>query len=498
MRISRLLMLAGVVGYASSGAAIETSNWTCIGTCGTSGADGVVSLSPVAGSTSFGYVTTQNGVDGLGLPGIGGDGSSDSGRATNGSRIRSAPFSGTAGQQLSFHFNYITSDGAGYSDYAWARLLDANGDPVALLFTARTTIDGNTVPGFSMPQPAATLIPPATPIKAGGPEWSPLGMFSGLCFDVGCGYTGWTQAIYALPKSGSFVLELGAVNWDDTFFDSGIAFDGATIGGQTPAPILNYQGLWWNPQESGWGINFAHQGDIIFATWFTYDADHKPWWLIAQLEKTASGVYSGGVSTVAGPPLGSVPFPPGGSPGGAVETPVGTMTATFTDARHGTIAYTVNGTAQTKAIIPQVFGPLLTCAWGVQPNMALATNYTDLWWNALESGWGINFSHQGDIVFATWFTYDAARQPRWLIAQLEKTAGGVYTGPVSTVTGPPFNAVPFPPGGSPGGAIESPAGTATATFVNGNSATLAYAVNGVSQTKQITRQVFAPPGTVCY
>ncbi|HEX6793354.1 MAG TPA: glycosyl hydrolase family 28-related protein, partial [Casimicrobiaceae bacterium] len=37
----------------------------------------------------------------------------------------------------------------------------------------------------------------------------------------------------------------------------------------------NYEGLWWaSPagSESGWGINFAHQGDIIFATWFTYDA----------------------------------------------------------------------------------------------------------------------------------------------------------------------------------------------------------------------------------
>jgi len=31
----------------------------------------------------------------------------------------------------------------------------------------------------------------------------------------------------------------------------------------------NYQGLWWNApagSESGWGINFAHQSDIIFAT----------------------------------------------------------------------------------------------------------------------------------------------------------------------------------------------------------------------------------------
>ena len=34
---------------------------------------------------------------------------------------------------------------------------------------------------------------------------------------------------------------------------------------------INVQGLWWAAPagaESGWGINFAHQGDIIFASWF--------------------------------------------------------------------------------------------------------------------------------------------------------------------------------------------------------------------------------------
>jgi hypothetical protein len=40
-------------------------------------------------------------------------------------------------------------------------------------------------------------------------------------------------------------------------------------------------------------------------------------------------------------------------------------------------------------------------------------------------------------------------------------------------------------------------GTATFTFSDGNNAQFAYTVNGVSQTKAITRQVFSPPGTVC-
>jgi hypothetical protein len=43
-------------------------------------------------------------------------------------------------------------------------------------------------------------------------------------------------------------------------------------GTSTSVPPVNYQGLWWKSpagSESGWGINFAHQGDVIFATWFT-------------------------------------------------------------------------------------------------------------------------------------------------------------------------------------------------------------------------------------
>jgi hypothetical protein len=24
----------------------------------------------------------------------------------------------------------------------------------------------------------------------------------------------------------------------------------------------SYDGLWWNPSESGWGVSIAHQGDV--------------------------------------------------------------------------------------------------------------------------------------------------------------------------------------------------------------------------------------------
>ena len=30
-----------------------------------------------------------------------------------------------------------------------------------------------------------------------------------------------------------------------------------------------------------------------------------------------------------------------------------------------------------------------------------ATEYTDLWWNPAESGWGLTITHQGNVLFLT-------------------------------------------------------------------------------------------------
>lgn len=217
-----LIALASTL-TTTEASAIELTGWTGVGNYGTLGADGVVTLSPFAGSTQYGYVTTEGGVTGVGL-GFGGE--------TNGSVINSPVFSANDGDLLEFYFNFVTSDGAGYADYAWAKLLDDALNEIALLFTARTTPGGDTVPGFDMPSLNATLEPVTTPIIDGASDWSPLGGFSGACWDIGCGYTDWIKASYAIADAGSYVLQMGVVNWDDTLYDTGMAFDGATIAGQ--------------------------------------------------------------------------------------------------------------------------------------------------------------------------------------------------------------------------------------------------------------------------
>jgi hypothetical protein len=72
---------------------------------------------------------------------------------------------------------------------------------------------------------------------------------------------------------------------------------------------------------------------------------------------------------------------------------------------------------------------------------AITGNYTDLWWNAAESGGGVNVDHQGNVVFATLFTHDADGTAMWLVtSDGRKQADGSYLGALYRTTGPEFNA----------------------------------------------------------
>ena len=161
-----------------------------------------------------------------------------------------------------------------------------------------------------------------------------------------------------------------------------------------PAPI-NYQGLWWNAAESGWGINFAHQGDQIYATWYTYDTSGNPWWLsmLASRDPQGGNRYTGDIYVDVGPPFNRYL-------GKGIATKVGTGAVAFLDANTGSLSYTVTAggatnVQQTKAISRfSLGGAQPTCTYSANPNLNAATNYQDLWWVSTESGWGINIAQQ--------------------------------------------------------------------------------------------------------
>jgi hypothetical protein len=275
----------------------------------------------------------------------------------------------------------------------------------------------------------------------------------------------------------------------------GIYQSALTVPGASICPMFSSQtALWWNPAESGWGLNLNHQGNILFGTLFTYDASGAPLWLVMSSGAMQSdGVtFSGDLYRTTGPAFNANPFTPIGP---SNVTRVGTMTVSFIDVNGGTLRYTVNGVEVAKAIQRQVFGSRAASCLPTTASRATATNYQDLWWNPNESGWGINVTHQDNILFATLFTYDASGRALWLVMSGgSRQADGSYSGDLYRTTGPAFNANPFTPIG-PGNITN--VGTMRLRFSDGNNGVLTYTYNGAPVTKSITRQLFSSPVPFC-
>jgi hypothetical protein len=50
---------------------------------------------------------------------------------------------------------------------------------------------------------------------------------------------------------------------------------------QAAAAPADYSDMWWNPQESGWGMNVVQQGYTAFATLYVYGPEGLPTWYVA-------------------------------------------------------------------------------------------------------------------------------------------------------------------------------------------------------------------------
>ncbi len=298
--------------------------------------------------------------------------------------------------------------------------------------------------------------------------------------------TGWVQspAYDVSAFVGQTVRLVFKATIDHTLWTSFIVDDVAL----SQPGSANYQGLWWNPAETGWGVNLAHQGDRIYLTWYTYDASGKPVWLAMLASGTAAGTYAGDILELHGPAFSALPFAP--APASSV---VGAGTLAFSDADNGTFSYTAKNVMQSKPITRYAFGPQPACFYRSAPDLSGATNFQDLWWDASENGWGINVSHQGNRIYATWYTYDIDGSPLWLASLMDSTAAGTFKGSLLRLAGPPFSAAPFAPAPA-----ATAVGTATLAFANGNAAVWSYNVNAIAGSKPITRYLFAAPaGTLC-
>jgi hypothetical protein len=281
-----------------------------------------------------------------------------------------------------------------------------------------------------------------------------------------------------------------------TMVDGGVFRNAVLVPGSGVCPMLPYAtALWWNPEESGWGLNLNQQGNTAFGTLFTYDAARAPsWFVMSGGTLQADGLtFTGDLYRTTGPAFDANPFTPIG-PGNV--TKVGTMAVAFSHANAATLTYSVNGTTVTKSIQRQVYGSRsANCLPSSSASRAGASQYQDLWWNADESGWGLNLTHQDQTLFGTLFTYDATGRDVWLVMSGGTRQGdGSYQGTLYKTSGGPFNASPFTPVGA--GDVAA-VGTMRIAFTDGDHGTLTYSYSGATVSKAITRQVFSAPVSAC-
>jgi hypothetical protein len=120
-----------------------------------------------------------------------------------------------------------------------------------------------------------------------------------------------------------------------------------------------------------------------------------------------------------------------------------------------------------------------------------AADYTDMWYNASESGWGVNVTQNGTTQFLTFFIYAQNGQPTWLVAATNDDGTGNYTGTgnLFATTGT-YYGVPWV--GGQGNSV----GSASFQPIDTYHATLVYALtNGPKVTKTIQRETLATLAT---
>jgi lysyl endopeptidase len=117
-------------------------------------------------------------------------------------------------------------------------------------------------------------------------------------------------------------------------------------------PFADVTDLWWNPNESGWGLSLIqHSTNIVFGVWYTYNDEGKRLWVVMPTGSWSnSSTYTGPLYITSGPAYAGA-F----DPALVTTNPVGSATLTFTDANNGTWTYNINGQSGSKSIARQSF-----------------------------------------------------------------------------------------------------------------------------------------------
>lgn len=107
----------------------------------------------------------------------------------------------------------------------------------------------------------------------------------------------------------------------------------------------DYTDTWWNPAQSGWGMQMVQTGSFIFATIYAYDAGGRAVWFGGGMTSNGGATFSGKLYVTTGPYYG-VTF----NPDFVTVREAGTMSFTPLNSDSGQLNYTIDGVTVTKAV----------------------------------------------------------------------------------------------------------------------------------------------------
>jgi photosystem II stability/assembly factor-like uncharacterized protein len=199
--------------------------------------------------------------------------------------------------------------------------------------------------------------------------------------------------------------------------------------------------VWWYPAEPGWGVSLIQKGRQIVAVWYRYGAGGKATWdIVPGGSWSDAKTFNGTMYSTRGPNFFDPPF----DPSRVTTTERGRMTLHFIDSDTADLSIVYDGRLFSRRIVRQQYG---------RPSSTAFIGGGDLWWNPLQSGWGLAIHQQQATIFKTLFAYDGAGDPTWWVMPDAESADFLAT------TGPP------PEGFDPSLVRASRLGTASVSFV---------------------------------
>ena len=253
--------------------------------------------------------------------------------------------------------------------------------------------------------------------------------------------------------------------------------------------IQNYSDSWWNASESGWGLTIIDHDTSAFVQWHTYDqTGHNQKYVISGIFSNGKCLLTGDIQHITGPSWTLPTF----DANQVIITTVGSGSIDFCPSglASGAIVFNYNnvdGITGSKQLTRLPFGDDVP-HWGGVANTG-AADFTDLWWNPSEPGWGVGVTQHGNNIFFRIFVYDTDGRPLLFAASGAPSSSGTsFSGAVTLTTGPWFGSNPFDPNQVV--RTATPGNTATLTFSDANNGMLSYTVNGITVMKAITRLAF--------